>query len=253
MAIARSASGFDVERSLPYVAQPAPKSQIWDMLRVFAAFATMFLARGQTDRARFWGIFGVGALIALIALYRPAFAALQRIWRRLHDNRVVRKRQQEFRRITREAGSFMDSNISSSDTLAALLNQVNQRLSGQSQNALVIAIGRIPQTQIFMDRWYCFNTRIQNDKLSAVQFHTAVDELVAILRCHTNYCAMPIFHTFASEYRELLTDSEKSQFNAFQQSYRAYLERLAEFVNRLNDDFRKLPELSATIALPKPL
>jgi hypothetical protein len=63
----------------------------------------------------------------------------------------------------------------------------------------------------------------------------------------------PIFHTFASEYREILEDNERSQFNAFQQSYLAYLERFADFVTRLNDEFRGLPELHTAMALPKPL
>ena len=138
MAIARSASRFDADQSLlisaPYVSQPAPKSQIWEMLRVFAAFLTIVLARGQTDRARFWGILGVGALMLVLGLYHPVFATLQRFAVRRHDKGIARKYGQEFRRIARDAGQFVNPDPSYSDTLAAALNNVSQRLSSQPQH-----------------------------------------------------------------------------------------------------------------------
>jgi hypothetical protein len=257
MAIARSANRFDAEQSLligtPYGSQPAPKSQIWEILRVFSAFATMYLARGQTDRLRFWGIFGVGALILAAGYYHQVFAAWQKFALRRHDKGVARKYGQEFRRITLDAAQFVDPDPAYNDTLAAALNNVRQRLSSQPNNPLFMALNRIPPMQIFMDRWCTFNIRIQRDRLSTEQFHSAVDELIGVVRSHTNYCTIPIFHTFANEYREVLTESEKSHFNAVQQSYCAYLERMANFVNRLNDDFHGLPELSAKMAFPKPL
>ncbi len=256
MSIARFTTQLDADDPFGTVTQPTsapgPKVQITELLKVFAPLLALVLAWSQTDRARFWGILSLGALITLIGIYRPLFAMLRRLAQRRHNERVAREYRQEFRRIAREAGNFVDSNISRPDTLAAILNQVNRRLSSP-HNVLLVALSRVPQTQIFMDRWCCFNIWIQKDKLNAEQFHVAVDELTGILRSHNSYCATPIFHTFASEYRELLMDNEKSEFNAFQQSYRAYLERLAEFVSRLNDDFRGLPELSAVMALLEPL
>jgi len=252
MAIARFASRFEEYPLVTVTRQPepAPKIKITELLSIFTPLATLVLARGQVG-TRFWGIVGVGVLVAFIGTYRPLFVGAQRLRQRLHDNGVAHKHQPELRRVAREAGSFLDNNISKTDTLAAMLNQVSQRQG--PQNSLIIALSRIPSTEIFRDRWHSFNTRIQRDNLSAEQFHEAVDELTAILRSHNSYCVTHIFYTFASEYREILTDNEKSQFNAFQQSYRAYLERFAAFVERLNDDFRGLAELSAVMALPKPL
>jgi hypothetical protein len=253
MAISRFASRFDES---PFAtgtlqAEPAPKMKITELISSLTALVSLLLAHGQVDRTRFWGIIGAGVLIGFVGAYRPLFAAVRRLRTRLHDNGVVHRHQPEFRRVAREAGTFLDTNRSRTDTLAAILNQVSQR-QGQ-QNSLVIALSQIPNSEIFRDRWHSFNVRIQHDKLSAEQFHYAVDELTAILRSHNSYCVTPIFYTFANEYREILADNEKSQFNAFQQSYRAYLERFAEFVGRLNDDFYGLPELSAVMALPKPL
>jgi hypothetical protein len=254
MAIARLANQFDSEiLGIGTLPQPEPKVRITELISLLTPIVSLVLARGQTDRVRFWGIVGAGILIALIGTYRPVSAVLRRFARRRHDSAVARNYGQEFRRFTREAGNFLDSNISRADSLSAILNQISQRLSSQPQNSLLLALSRIPNTEIFRDRWYSFNARIQADKLAAKQFHAAVDELIAILRSHNSYCATPIFHTFANEYREILMNNEKSLLNAFQQSYRAYLERFAGFIDRLNDDFRELPELSAMIALPKPL
>ncbi|HEY3038067.1 MAG TPA: hypothetical protein VGJ66_04980 [Pyrinomonadaceae bacterium] len=172
---------------------------------------------------------------------------------KLHDNGVARKHRQEFRRISREAGSFLDSNISRSDALQSLLFQVSQRQTGQPNNPLVIALSRIPRAELFHDRWHFINARIQHDKLTAEQFHATVDEFTSLLRSYNSHCALPIFQTFASEYREILMANEKSGFNGFQQSFSAYVTRFAEFVERLNDEFRSLPELSAIMGLPKPL
>jgi hypothetical protein len=256
MATPRLGSRFGSEYPLVMGTQPAqsaPKSPVWDVLRVFGVFATMYLARGQTDRTRFWAIVAVAVLILLVGYYRLVFAAWQWFALRRHDRGVALKYGQEFRRLTLDAGHFVTPDPAYNDTLAAALGNVNQRLSSQPNNPLFMTLARIPQMQIFMDRWGTFNARIQRDSLTTEQFHFAVDELIGILRTYNSYCLNPIFHTFANEYREVLMESEKSHFNAVQQSYCAYVERVYNFVNRLNDDFHGLPELSAVMALPRPL
>lgn len=255
MATQRFASNFDT--GYPFLAVPQPEAppriKITELITTLTGLLSVILARGQADRTRFWGIIGAGVAIALVGVYRPLFVYLSGLAQGWHDLRVVRKHLQEFRRISREAGKFIHSDIARYDTLGGMLHGVQSRLSNQPQHSLFTMLAKVPDPNIFIDRWLCFNKRAQKDNFSAGQFHAALEELTGILRSHNTYCMSPIFHTFASEYREILTDNERSQFNAFQQSYRAYLERFTEFVTRLNDEFRGFPELHTAMALPKPL
>ena len=233
--------------------EAAPKIKITELITALTGLVSVILARGQTERARFWAIIAVGFAIALVGIYRPLIAYIRQLAQWRHDDRVVRKHMPEFRRMTREAGRFIHSDIARPDTLGGILHEVQSRLSSQPHHALLTRLTGIPNQNIFIDRWLCFNRRVQKDRFSVEQFHVAMEELTGILQSHTNYCMTPIFHTFASEYREILTDNERSQFNAFQQSYRAYLERFSDFAKRLDDEFRGLPQLETAMALPKPL
>jgi hypothetical protein len=224
MATPRLTSQLDAGYPLLVAPQPeaAPRIKITELITALTGLVSVILARGQTDKARFWAIISAGVAITLVGVYRPLFATIRALVQRRHDDRVVRLHLQEFRRITREAGKFIHSDIARTDTLGGMLHGVQSRLSTQPQHSLFTMLARIPDANIFLDRWLCFNKRVQNDNFSAGQFHAALEELTGILRSHNTYCMTPIFHTFASEYREILMDNERSQFNAFQQSYRAY-------------------------------
>jgi hypothetical protein len=255
MPIARFASRFDFDSPHQMIGQPevSSKTRLTELLSLLIALVSLVVARGQTERSRFWGLLGAGLVIALIGIYRPLLSEIRSLRTKAHNNGVVQKHRQEFRRISREAGTLLDTSSSRSDSLTSLLQQVSQRQQGQSNNLLVVALSRVPSAALFHDRWYFINERIQHDNLTAEQFRATVDEFTSLLRSYNSYCAIPIFHTFANEYREVLTDNEKSGFSGFQQRFSAYVTRFTEFVERLNDEFHSLPELSAVMGLPKPL
>ena len=89
--------------------------------------------------------------------------------------------------------------------------------------------------------------------MSPTQFHDAANELWSVIAIYSSYCVYPVFRTFASELREVLTASEKSQLNAFQQKFVHEITAYITYIKKLNDDFRSLPDLPFGIAFPHPL
>jgi hypothetical protein len=142
-----------------------PKIKLTELITALTGLVSVILARGQTDRVRFWGIIAVGLAIALVGVYRPLFAVVRALVQRRHNDRATHKHMPEFRRFAREAGRFLNSDIARNDALGGILHGVQSRLSGQPHHTLFTVLTRIPQLDIFLDRWICFNKRIQKDNL----------------------------------------------------------------------------------------
>lgn len=63
-----------------------------------------------------------------------------------------------------------------------------------------------------------------------------------------------MFQKFTSEQmRDVLLTSEKGRLNAFQQKYIAFVGAYSKYVTEVGEEFRTLPSLYASMALPAPL
>jgi hypothetical protein len=223
------------------------KSGLIAVIGLLVTFVSVILAQFQKQQTRFWALLSVGVLTLLIGLYRPLISGLRALWcRRLNAN-VVSRNRSELRRLSAEAGFFLNPDVSRNDTLQGLLHELIQRQSNIS------LFGKVPNAGIFHEHWYYLDGRIRGNHLSAVSFHNASEELFSLVRSYTAFSVTPVFYFFASEIREVLTDNEKSKMNAFQQQYVSFLGSYITFHKRLNDEFHGLPELQVYLAKPSPL
>lgn len=227
---------------------PKPdKSWVISVAGIAVSLASVILAQFQRQQARFWAVIGVGALAALVGFYRSLITGVRALLRKAHNAKVVRKNRKELRRLSREAGVFLDTSVSRLDTLQGILQEVSQR-----HTELVLA-SRTPNAGIFHEHWYYLDARIRADRLSASRFHDAAEELLSLLRSYTTFSVLPVFHMFAAEFREVLSDGEKSRMNGFQQQYVNFLRAYISFLGRLNDEFEGMPEFQTGMAKPEPL
>jgi hypothetical protein len=222
-------------------------STLLEVAGLLVTLISVILAQFQKQQTRFWALMGVGALTVLVGLYRPLISGVRTLLRKTHNAIVVRRNSHELRRLSREAGVFFDTSISRNDTLQGILNDVSQRRTN------IVLASRIPNAGIFQGHWHYLDSRIRGDSLSVTVFHNAADELLSLLRSYTSFSVLPVFYSFAAEFREVLTDAERSKMNAFQQQYVGFQDRYANFLMRLNDEFHGMPEFQAAMAKPTPL
>lgn len=233
---------------LPDQKPSTDKSGLIAVVSLLVTCVSVILAQFQRQQqARFWALLGVGALTLLIGLYRPLISGVRALWRNRLNASVVNKNRPELRRLSREAGVFFDTSISRNDTLQGILQELGQR-----QSNLILG-SRIPNAGIFHEHWLYLDTRIRGNRSSVAGFHDDAEELFSLVRSYTTFSVLPAFDVFASEFREVLTDNEKSKMNAFQQQYVNFLGSYIAFLNRLNEEFRGLPEFKTGIAKPSPL
>ena len=223
------------------------KSWLIAVVGLLVTLISVILAQFQKQQTRYWALMGVGALTILVGLYRPLFAGVRALWHKAQNARVVRRNKRELRRFSKEAGVYFDVSISRNDTLQGLLHEVGQR-----QASFVLA-AKIPPAEIFHTHWHYLNTQICENHFTANGFHDAAEELLSLLRSYTTFSVLPVFHMFAAEFREILTDNEKSRMNAFQQQYVNFLGTYINFLTRLNDEFDGMPEFQTEMAKPAPL
>ena len=242
---ARSPFGEDYLNQLPVDHSP-DKSWLVAVLSLVIAATSLVLSAFQQETKRFWGMLGVCALMILVGFYRLLISGVRALFRRAHNAGVLRKNMQELRRFSGEAGVFLNGALRN-DTLQAILLELGQR-----QPAFVIST-KVPAVAIFHGHWYYLDARLHGDDFTPVTFHDAADELLSIVRSYTTFCVLPVFHMFASEFREVLTANEKSKLNAFQQQFVNFVNSYVKFLTRLNDEFLELPEFQTGIAYPPPL
>jgi len=127
------------------------------------------------------------------------------------------------------------------------LHEVGQR------NPAFIAPVKIPPPDGFSQQWYFLNRRIQQGQTTTEAFRDAIEEFQSILLSYSGQCVNPVFHLYASQFREFLTDNEKSRFNSFQQQYVIFLGNYVRFVERLNHEFDSVGKFPTGIPSPTPL
>lgn len=243
-------SAFEMET--PYLniqshSESPPKPRLTEILTLVVAILSLVLAHIQTQRARFWALLGVGLVTALASVYRLVLESLRALRISCRNRRATRRNSKELVRFSREAGLFFDPSLSRTDTLQGILRDLSTRHTD------LVILSRIPNPGIFHEHWYYLDARIRQNTCRALIFHSAADELLNLLRSYNNFSVLPIFYTFAAEFRGTLTDSEKSKVNAFQQQYVDLLNKYIAFLQRLNDEFYDLPEFQTGIQRPAPL
>jgi hypothetical protein len=223
------------------------KSWLISVIGIAVSLISVILAHFQRQQSRFWGVISVGALTALVGLYRPLSIRVRKLTLSAHNAKAVRRNRKELCRLSRQAGVFLDTSFSRNDILPGILQDISQR-----HPELVVA-SRIPNPGIFHEHWHYLDARIRANGLGANGFHDDAEELLSLLRSYTTFSVLPVFRMFAAEYREALSDSEKSKMNAFQQQYITFLGTYSGFLNRLNDEFHSMPEFHSEMAKPEPL
>jgi hypothetical protein len=202
---------------------------------------------GYFGRSHAYLLVAFVAVALLVTFSRLLIAGLARQRDALIDRRLSRIAVKSLRRFSREAAFFFETNISRSDSLAAILQEVSNRN---------IAVGtelRIAPIDIFKQQWHFLDWRIQHGPVDAKGVHDAINELTSLLQSYNTYCIRPIFSTYASELREALLPHERSKLNAFQQQYVAFVGAFSKFVVEVGEEFRRLPQLYASFSLPAPL
>jgi len=230
------------ESEPPPAAKP-PLHEVLSRLILPALFAVAAIL-GRAYHAVLFTFLG----LALLGIYYEQLAAMVRHWRVWrHDRRVAKQGLKELRSFSRDLGEFFERSTSRTDMLPGIVNELRSR-HPELTSALCV-----PSPDIFHSQWEFLNKRIQEEDFSPGQFHDAAKELWSVLAIYSSHCVYPVFRSFASEIREVLTANEKSQLNAFQQKFVHGLTGYIAYLKKLNDDFRSLPELPIGIAFPYPL
>jgi hypothetical protein len=243
--IERFTSPFHADSSV--ISEPTPVEDKPRMVEIVALLVTcisVILAQFQRQQTRSWALISVGFLVAVLAARQPLISWVRASLRTAADTRVASRNRQELRRLSKEAGDFLD--LSRSDALQGVL----QRVTGSHPELLT---ARIAPVAVFQDHWYYLDNRIQHGSLTTVGFHDAAEELLSLLRACSSFCVLPMFRIFAAEFREILNDNEKSELNAFQQRYVSFVSGYVKYLIRLNDEFHSLAGFKTGMAYPPPL
>lgn len=222
----------------------APLHEVLSRLILPALFATAAIL-GRAYHAVLFVFLG----LALIGIYYEQLAAMLRHWRiSRNDKRVAKQGLKELRSFSRDLGEFFERSTSRTDLLPGIMNELRSRHPELTNAAL-----QLPSPEIFHSQWEFLNTRIQEYDLTPAEFHDAARELWSIIAIYSSQCVYPVFRTFPSEMRDILTAGEKSQLNAFQQKFVHGITSYITYLKKLNDDFHSFPELPTGIAFPHPL
>src|SRR5438270_1412869 len=225
---------------------PPPKPPLHEVLSrlILPALFAIAAILGRAYHAVLFTFLG----LALIGIYYEQLAAAFYHWRiARHDKKIAKNGVKELRSFSRDLGEFFERSTSRTDLLPGIMNELRSR-HPELTNAL-----QLPSPDIFHSQWEFLNKRIQEQDMSPTQFHDAANELWSVIAIYSSYCVYPVFRTFASELREVLTASEKSQLNAFQQKFVHEITAYITYIKKLNDDFCSLQDLPFGIAFPHPL
>ncbi len=188
--------------------------------------------------------YGFACLAVLGIYYDPLTKALRWVRMTLHNRAVARGNIKQLRHLSEELTTFLDITINRSDGLQAIVNAISQRSVDLTRNV------RLPVADIFHYQGYYLNKRI-HEHLSVKHFHDAVTEFYGLVSGYNSFAVSPVFQTLAHEH--LLNAHEKSQLNAFQQRWVAFIADYQKFAKELNREFRSRASVSIEIGPPLPL
>jgi hypothetical protein len=159
---------------------------------------------------------------------------------------VVKRNLKQFRAFSEELGPFLNHETNRSDTFAGIANKINGKYP-QIQYRVPI-----PPVEVFHNNWYFLNVRIQRDDFTPEQFHGAVRELWNVLSGWSLYCVYRSYEAFAQN-SSVIDSESKSQFNAFQQNWTAFISDWLKFIKQLNKDLTGVEPLPLGVTMPLPL
>jgi hypothetical protein len=197
---------------------------------------------GKMSRPIFYGF----AFLAVIGIYYdPISKRLGAMRDRFHNRTVVNNHIKQLRLLAEELATFLDISVNRNDRLQAIVDSINQRNFELTKNL------RLPAPDIFHAQGYYLGMRIHYEHLNVRQFHAVFTEFYALISGYSSYAVCPVFRTLAQE--NLLNAYEKSQLNAFQQRWNAYIADYVKFAKQLNRDLHSVPAFSIGIGVPLPI
>lgn len=195
----------------------------------------------------YWfGLLIAGTIAA--SFFRPFLRWFQSFRDATHDERLAQLHIKKLRQFSKEAGDFFDTSTSRSDSLAAIVQEINNRTITLTPGGAI----QIVPLGIYQQHWRFVNKRLRSE-LDRESFHDAVEELTGIIQGFNNHCVGTIFRIAAANLRERLLPNEKSKLNAFQQRYVSFVGAYMKCIDEFGEEFRSLPKLYAGMPLPEPL
>lgn len=201
--------------------------------------------------AGFWShshaiLFSLAGLSVVGVFYDHIKDAVIFVKDKSHHKSVVKRNLKQFRTFSEELGPFLNTELNRSDTFASISNTINQK-HPQLQYRFPI-----PPVEVFYNNWYFLNIRIQRDDFTPEQFHGAVRELWNVLSGWSLYCVYRSYEVFAQN-SSVIDSQYKSQFNAFQQNWTAFITGWLKFIKQLNKELTGFEPLPLSVNMPLPL
>lgn len=224
--------------------EPAKKTPTIEIIK--ALTPTSLAVAAVVSNAHHAVLYSLAGLSAAGVFYDHVKDAVLARKDKSHNKNVVKRNLKQFRTFSEELGPFLNTELTRSDTFAGIANAIKQK-HPQIQYRFPI-----PPVEVFYNNWYFLNSRIQRDDFTPEQFHGAVKELWNVLSGWSLYCVYRSYEVFAQN-SSVIDSQYKSQFNAFQQNWTAFITGWLKFIKQLNKELTGFEPLPLGVNMPLPL
>lgn len=213
--------------------------------------AMIVVQRGWASSRMLWGLLTLAFLFIGISFY-PLLALRIHNWRNeAKDERLARRKFDELGGFVREFRGFVESAIGGTETLYDILvNATHSNIKSDPKGFNTLCL---EPYDAFKSWCFYLWVRWEGQGRSVANFVDLVNELNGAVSVFSNRCVMPFFDNLPHDLRPALSESARSNMEAFRERFVSFQDRYVAFVRKVGDSLTE-PRVQLIIPCrPKPL